>query len=131
MDARLHHSGTASAVSLSPDDRFAVEVLRDGVWTILAGFPTREAARQALTCSHLLDDAYNAAPFEDYGVREIAPATPALPAGDLHIDLDIPDGNYRRADPLAVFAVNAERRAIEDSRFDNCRMRQWMAREGD
>jgi hypothetical protein len=83
----------------------------------------------------MFDDALNAAhPFERYDVIPIAPALlphHAVPAGDLVIDLDIPDSDYRGANPLAVFAANAERKLDEDSRFDNSSYRLRRAWEGD
>jgi hypothetical protein len=134
MHARLHHLETASAVSPSPADRFAFAILKDGVWTVVAFYPTAAAA----WADHLIgifDDALNAAyPFDRVDVIPIAPDLPTpdgISASDLTIDLDIPDGDYRGVNLLAVFAANAERKAIEDSRFDARSDRLRQAWEGD
>lgn len=69
-------------------------------------------------------------------VRPVIPAASerqeiTRPGPVLYIDLDIPDGDYRGADPLAVFAANADRKAAADAAFDARPDRLWMAWEGD
>jgi hypothetical protein len=57
--------------------------------------------------------------------------TAPVPAGDLYIDLNIPDADYNGADPLTVFAANHEHKAAADAAFDNRPDRLLLALEGD